>query len=665
MTAVPSSGRGFATFVIGASNQLAVAAARAMGELAIPPFNPLYLTGPAGMGKTHLLHAIGLLRLETDPGAAVRYTSWEEVAEGWSAAAGLGRGGDFLRSFFETGLLLVDDLQRLPERTAGRGEILQMLESRLAARRSTVLAGTRSPAHLFTPDDPASRLLGQGLVAEFGAPDVEMRRALVEQYAEAGGARFGPEVILAVAEIPFATIRDLVGAVVRLTGMAGGEAILEPAQARALVTGELDERLLEGVPGDPVLSAAVEFVERGTIGRRESLTGGDEFGSFLSDVVEGVSQQVDQWKARIAEEILFWQGEGFHTARLQALLDQDLSAPPDLMLAAFRADALALRRLAEAAAGIAPDLAAHEAFRDPDQRALAAQLVEEARSRDLVESRTAPHLLLKDLVEGPSNRSVLYAVRAAASAPGRSANPLILIGESGTGKTHLLHGLGNALADEDIRGVMVIGAAVLAPQVEEAVRAGRLTEWQQRFQWAGALLLDDVHLLANHPAAQETFCLVFDRMLEAGRQVAVTSAVPLSELGGCSVQLLTRLGAGLIAEVPRPDREVRHGVIRKLLPSAATTADPGLAGYLADRPADSVRAVQAMVQTVLHAAAAAATAPTIALAREALEARPSRPATRPGRLPGVIGPTLGAMQLREKLIVGWPSPGDHLSEELD
>jgi chromosomal replication initiation ATPase DnaA len=536
------------------------------------------------------------------------------------------------------------------------------LEARIGHRRPTVLAGLRAPAGLFAADDPAGRLLGAGLVVECTAPDSAMRWEVLHRRSEEAGVELAPAVLEEVASLPFDNIRDLVGAVHRLLAFQSvSPTPLDPGQARVLITGVIDEV-------GPDTGVPVETASTGRLPaepRPSAFEEPDEFGSFLSDVVASVSQQVDEWRSRIADALLRWQGEGYHTARLEALLDQELPAQPEVVLRRFESDIETLQRLEAEAREIAPDLEAGDAFRDPDQVAVAERLVEQARTRDLDASLPIPHLRLDALVEATSNHLAFESVRAAATAPGTGSNPLLLVAESGVGKTHLLHALGNELVDAGLRGVVCIHAHTLCNQVQEAVDADQLTAWRRRFRWASALLVDDVHLLAGHPVAQEELSALLDRLLESGCQTAFTSVVPVAELTGLSPQLLTRLASGLVVDLPRPDRDVRLGIVRQLLAGSEVSGDAALTDYLAGRPVDSVRGLHALVQRVLRAAEAGGTPPSHALARQVLEtpaARlPSRPA--PAR-PGVLGPTLGGSRLREKLVDQWPVVADRLVEEL-
>lgn len=655
MTSGLDPGLTFATLVQGAANQLATAAARAVAESPTPPFNPLYLHGPPGTGKTHLLHATGNQALAVDPRAVVRLVRWGDLLAGLRTAEAVGRPADFLAPYEVAGLLLIDDVDAPVGADPACAAVVALLEARLGRRLLTVLAGREPPLGFGGSDLPAARFLGAGLVAELLPPDSAMRWEILHQCSGEAGAVLSDAVLEAVALLPIRDVRDLRGAAQRLLAFQAVSAqALDPAQARVLITGVVDQPAPDaGVPAPREVRSAPP--PRVPVGEEA-----DEFGSFLSDVVASVSRQVDEWRARVAEAILRWEAEGYRTARLQALLDQELPAQPDAVLARFEEDVAALSRLREAVAEEAPDLADHPVLRDPDQVAEAESLLEDARHREVLGAEPLPHHRFDTLVEGTANRHAVEAARALVAAP--EAGPLLLVGRSGAGKTHLLHAIGNALIAEGVRGLACFAAHAFAAEVHEARTApDGLPGWRKRFRWVRALLLDDLHLLAEEPGAQEELAALLDRLAEGGRPVALASAAPLADLDGLAPGLLSRLSSGTTADLAPPDREMRRGVAAQLLAAVDAPEAEALADYLAGRPADSLRAVHAMVQRVLRAAEAGHALPGPALAHQVLEGPASRP--RPA-LPRGPGPSLARGRLGEKLVERWPAPADLLVEEF-
>ena len=386
-----------------------------------------------------------------------------------------------------------------------------------------------------------------------------------------------------------------------------------------------------------------------------------------SEVTANVAGQIDQWRGRIADAIREWSAKGIRTRRLEQVLARDVTSDPEPLLAGFTRDVAQLDMAAKEAQALAPDLAGAEVFRDPDQLAAARQLLEQARSRRVPLSAPLADLRLGDLGEGASNRLALQAANAVANAPGKQFNPLLVLGASGVGKTHVLHGLGNALIEAGVAPVACMNAHSFLGEVVGHPGGEDLNFWRNRYAWVGAFLLDDLHLLAGESRAQEELLMIFDALLEGGRPLVFTTGRRLSELVGFDPRILTRLEAGLVVDLLTPDRDVRLDVVKSLLHRAGFSEDPALIDYLAARPADSVRALQGVVHRVVGQAGIQQVGLSPAFARQVLESvetAPARPRRPPPKASGVVSPGLGVAKSREKMIVEWPAIVDRMILEL-
>jgi chromosomal replication initiator protein len=288
--------------------------------------------------------------------------------------------------------------------------------------------------------------------------------------------------------------------------------------------------------------------------------------------------------------------------------------------------------------------------------------VERARNGTSPPPAPSPVWQLAGFIEGPGNRVAVQAAGAVAAEPGRKYNPLVVVGGNGVGKTHLLNGIGNALAASGA-AVACIGAEEFTAELIDAIGRETVPQWRARYRRADAFLLDDVHRVAGKDRSQDELFLLFNLLLESGRQLVFTSGAPLAALAGVEPRLVTRLEGGLVVELPPPDRETRHGVVQHLLAETLDASDPELTDYLAGRPADSVRSVQGVVQRVLQAAEAQQERPTAAFARSLLEGSAPRAPRRTGpRASGIIAPG-GGVRSREKMVLDWPAVADRLHED--
>jgi chromosomal replication initiator protein len=636
----------FDTLVVGAANRLAFTAAKAVAESPGTVYNPLFIYARPGLGKTHLLMGIGHAAKLINPGLSVEYLTLDEFVESFHAAVAAGQGEAYRRRFIDVDLLLVDDVQFLTHRREMQAELLRLSDALQTSNRQIVLTSDRPPAEIEALDERLIRRFAGGLVIDIAAPDYETRVAILRRKADERRVSFGEGVLEAVGSLVIDNVRELLGALNRLVAFqAVSDRPLRPEQARVLASG-----------GD-----AAERTEQT---EKAEETGIDEFSDFLSEVSATVAQQVDSWRANVGAAILRWEGEGFSTGRLEALLQQEMTTDPEEVLQQFERDVRRLQTLRAEAQELAPSLAGSSAFRDPDDIAGAEAVTLRARQGAHPPPAPLPIWRLDDLFEGDGNRIALRAARAIVAEPASRYNPLVIVGASGVGKTHLLHALGNALAERALGPIACLSSHEFTGELIEAIDRDAVGPWRARYRGAAAFLLDDVHLVAEKDRTQDELFVLFNFLMESGRQMIFTSAVPLPELTAVEARLRTRLEGGLVVDLPPPEREIRQQVVERLLQAKIGNADAELASYLSSRPADSVRAVQGLLQRVLNAAEVKDILPSAALAREVLEGAPVKPPRRSVavRVSGVVAPVVGARS-REKLVWDWPDVSDRIVEE--
>jgi chromosomal replication initiator protein len=634
----------FDTLVVGAANRLAFTAAKAVAESPGTVYNPLFIYARPGLGKTHLLMGIGHAARAINPRLTAEYLTLDEFVESFHAAVAAGQGEAYRRRFSDVDLLLVDDVQFLTHRREMQAELLRLSDALQTTNRQIVLTSDRPPAEIEALDERLIRRFAGGLVIDIAAPDYETRVAILRRKADERRASFGEGVLEAVGSLVIDNVRELLGALNRLVAFqAVSDTPLQPAQARALAGGA--ELVAEQPP------------KTGNAARV------DEFSDFLSEVSATVAQQVDSWRTKVAAAILRWEGEGFSTARLEVLLQQEMTADPEQVLRQFESDVRRLQALHAEASELAPSLAGSSAFRDPEDIAGAEAVTQRAREGAHPPPAPLPIWRLDDLFESPGNRMALQAARAVAGEPARRYNPLVIVGASGVGKTHLLHALGNALATRLKGPVGCLSAHEFTGELIEAIDRDAVPAWRARYRGVAAFLLDDVHLVAQKDRTQDELFVLFNFLIESGRQMVFTSAVPLAEMKAVEGRLRTRLEGGLVVDLPAPEREVRQQVVERSLQAKVGTVDPELAAYVGSRAVESIRAVHGLLQRILNAAEAQGSPPTVTLAREVLEgSQPKLPRKSSTRSSGVVAPA-GGIKSREKIVWDWPDVGDRIVEE--
>lgn len=663
----------FDAYVVGAANRLAVTAARAVAESPAAVYNPLFVYAGSGLGKTHLLMAMGHHALEVNPQLAVEYMTLDEFIEAFHAAIAAGQGEAYRRRYADVGLLLVDDVQFLTHRREMQAELLRLTNTMLSAGRQIVLSSDRPPNEIEALDERLIQRFAGGLVIDISAPDYETRVAILRRQADERKAQFDPSVLDAVATLPIGSIRELIGALNRLIAFQAVSAgPLTSAMARQVLAKTMPQTVRAGAEATSALSASSATsapaadraggADQGEVS--EPAASRDEFGSFLTEISSAVARQVEAWRGRVAEAVMRWEGEGYRTERLQRLLEGEAPVDPDAALHDYEEDIERLKALAAEAQELDPEVAGRPIFRDPDRVQEAHAEVQRVRDGLSPPPAPSPIWRLEEFVESPANRVAVRAARSMLEQPGQQYNPLVIIGGSGVGKTHLLNALGNVLAAAAGSLVACLRAQDFVDDLIKAIDRDRVAWWRARFRRVTALLLDDVHLLAGKDRTQEELFWLYNQLAESGRQMVFTSAVPPEQLQSIEPRLRTRLEGGLVVELPAPDREVREAIVSRFLREKLGEAEPELAGYLAARPVETVRALLGLVQRVLAAAEAEQERPSTGLARQVLEGSPAGPARRStgSRTSGLLSPT-GNLRSREKMVWDWPDIADRLIED--
>ncbi len=640
----------FETFVVGAANRLAVTAGRTVAENPGSAYNPLFVYSGSGLGKTHLLMAIGHSAKTFAPQLNIEYLTLDEYVEAFHAAIAAGQGDAFRRRFQNVDVLLVDDVQFLTNRKEMQAELLRLTEALQQAGHQIVLTSDRPPAEIADLDERLISRFSGGLVVDIGVPDYETRVAILRRKAEERGASFQPGVLETAAGVEFPNVRELMGALNRLVAyQAVNEAPINAESARQLL-GPGGEAAPAGAP------AAAPAASSG---------GPDEFSQFMSDVVVTVGKAVEAWRARVAEAILRWEGEGYRTGRLEQLLEQETPAAVDDAIAAYTRDVERLKALETEVAALDPQAAGGSVFRDPDRLAEAEAVAADVRAGAAPPPAPSAAFPLDAYAVGPSNQVAVSAARAAIGAPGKKYNPLVLVGKSGLGKTHLLNAIGLELARRPGAVVACLSTQDFVDELIAAIDGNRVDWWRARYRRATALLLDDIHLLAGKERTQEELFNLFNHLLDHERQLVFTAPAHPNTLPGLEERIVSRLEGGLVAELGEPDREVRGTALARLLAQHKVAAETALLDYLADRPADSVRSLAGLVQRVVTAAAAHEQPLTAGLAREVLEGQPAGPRRTTGlRTSGIVVSSAGGVRSREKMVWDWPAPADRVLEEL-
>jgi chromosomal replication initiator protein len=597
----------FENYVTGTANRLAVAAAHAVAEQPGLTYNPLFIYSSSGLGKTHLLGAIGNLVQQRQPLLAVEYVTLEDFVEQLHAAIGSNEGERFKQRYGRVDVLLLDDMQFLTGRRETQTELLRLVNALQGTGRQVVMTSDRPPAEIPDVDERLITRLSGGLIVDIGAPDYETRIAILRAKCDERGVRFQAGVIEELAKLEFRNIRELQGALNRLiaTQTLGGDQI-RPEQVRSMF----------GVEAAPARAAVPARVSR-AISRPNM-----DFQTFVSDIESAVAQHVNPWKIKVAEAVAYWNGEGYRTMQLERLLQN--AGPKTDFESALREYFAAVERLREletTATEIDPALGANDVFRDPERLADAEALATRAFAGATPPPGPSAAFARGEFEVGSSNQLAVRAADAVIEEPGKKYNPLFIHGPSGVGKTHLVNAIGNEMINQS--GGAAVVACVSAQQFMDeliaAMQDGTVDRWRTRYRAADALVIDDVQFVAGKERTQEELFHVFNTLHSEGKQLVFASDRPPRQLDGLEERLRSRFEGGLVVEMQTPDRALREKLYAHYLNDEELPERAAVIAYLADRPATSVREVIGIVNRLVAAADIAGMPLLLAVAKTELD----------------------------------------------
>ncbi|HYH79888.1 MAG TPA: DnaA/Hda family protein [Longimicrobium sp.] len=351
----------FDTFVAGPGNQMAAAAARRAAEAPGTSYNPLFVYGAAGVGKTHLLHAVGQLALTVRPDLHVLCRTAQQLVDDISSAVSGGTLAAFADDVMESDIILIDDAHLLAGKTRTQEELLRVWDEIVWTGTQIVLASQVAPAEMQGVSEEFRGKLAGGLVVDVTPPEAETRTAIVRRGADARGLKLGQGVEAALAGLPLEGARELHDGLDRI-------ARVQEAERRTVKPQEL-----------PAVVGLAQPEPQ------------DEFSAFLFDITSTVEALVetDPWRKRLAEALLRYEGEGIRTRRLEHALEGDSAPDVDALLAGFAADLAKLQAIAAELVALDPETAGSPVLSDPDRVDEAEALLASARAA-AERSRPAP-----------------------------------------------------------------------------------------------------------------------------------------------------------------------------------------------------------------------------------------------------------------------------------
>lgn len=249
----------FDTFVVGQSNRLAFAGAKAVATEPGTKYNPLFIYGHSGLGKTHLLHSIAREILANDPQFPLVYVSAQQFAEEFVSALQNNRIEQFRRAQRNVGVWLVDDIQFIAGKDKTQEEVFHTFNYLHSLGKQIVLTSDRPPREIYAVDERLRSRFEAGLVADIQPPDTETRCAILQSKASGEGIALEHDVAMYLAENVPGNIRILEGALTRLVAQAS---VMEDSPRLCLAAKMIEEHYRTGTSVKPSFSMIVNAVSR-------------------------------------------------------------------------------------------------------------------------------------------------------------------------------------------------------------------------------------------------------------------------------------------------------------------------------------------------------------------------------------------------------------------
>ncbi len=217
----------------------------------------------------------------------------------------------------------------------------------------------------------------------------------------------------------------------------------------------------------------------------------------------------------------------------------------------------------------------------------------ERRQRSALETRLNPKYTFETFVIGSSNRFPHAATVAVSEAPGKAYNPLLIYGESGLGKTHLLHAIGHYVRSLYTNAkVRYVSSEEFTNEFINAVRDDRQDRFKRRYRDVDVLLIDDIQFLQGKTQTQEEFFHTFNTLHNANKQIVLTSDQPPKKLEALEERLRNRFEWGLITDVQPPELETRIAILRKKAAMDRLTAPPDVLEFIASKIQTNIRELE-------------------------------------------------------------------------
>ncbi len=255
------------------------------------------------------------------------------------------------------------------------------------------------------------------------------------------------------------------------------------------------------------------------------------------------------------------------------------------------------------------------------------------RSLIKIQNKKRRHYINKNyvfdtLVVGPSNSLAYAAAKAVTDKLGRLYNPLFIFGESGLGKTHLLHAIGNEVMEKYDNAVVLYQTADrFVHEFISAIRFDKIHKFKAKYKEVDVLLIDDIQFIANKEQTQEAFFHIFNSLYDAHKQIVFSSDTFPQNIEGIAERLRSRLASGLVADIHMPSLEIKIAILKKKAALSNELLPDEVAHFVASQPVNNIRELEGALIRVIAFASFTKQPITLTLAQKVLDRVVERKAT--------------------------------------
>ncbi len=245
---------------------------------------------------------------------------------------------------------------------------------------------------------------------------------------------------------------------------------------------------------------------------------------------------------------------------------------------------------------------------------------EESRPPAAGDRTLNPKFTFDQFVVGASNRFAHAASMAVAESPAKAYNPLFIYGGVGLGKTHLMQAIGHAILQRwPARRIVYTSSEGFTNELISAIQTKTTAKFRDRYRTVDALLIDDIHFIAQKEATQEEFFHTFNTLYDAHKQIVLSSDRSPKDIPGLEERLVSRFEWGLVTDIQAPDLETRVAILRKKAEDAATAAPDDVTLFIAQKITSNIRELEGALIRVLAYCNLFNKRPTLGVAQEVLK----------------------------------------------